>query len=277
MKKGEFLGLIGANGSGKTTLVKLLTGIINPTSGNVNVLGYNPSDGKDEFKRKYAVVMGQKSQLWWDLPASDSLYLNKQIYNIPDKQYQETLSYFSEMFDVKKYLDVQVRKLSLGERMKLELIASLIHEPELLFLDEPTIGLDAVAQRQVREMLKQAGKDRGISVLLTSHYAEDLLDLTNRVMVIREGSKIYDGGLKDLLKEHSHHKMITVDYEGSVGDLSALSGKIVDRNDSRYIIKLKNEEMNTYIDQIFKAGKIKDISIEEEDISLLIERVYKNQ
>ncbi len=184
------------------------------------MLGYNSNCGKDDFKRRFAVVMGQKSQLWWDLPACDSLRLNKAIYNVPDKQYKETVDYFTDIFDVKKYLNVQVRKLSLGERMKMEIIASLVHEPELLFLDEPTIGLDAVGQRQIREMLKKAGKEREISILLTSHYTEDLLDLTPRVMVVREGNKVYDGDLKELLKQHSSHRVITVAYSSQVGSAS---------------------------------------------------------
>ena len=193
--EGEFIGLMGANGAGKTTLFKMLTGIIHPTSGDVSVSGYIPAKGEVAFKKSFAVVMGQKSQLWWDLPASDSLLLNKAIYEIPDKQYRDNVKYFVKLFDAQKYLSVPVRKLSLGERMKFELINSLLHAPKILFLDEPTIGLDAVAQRQIREMLKTAGRERGITMLLTSHYTEDLLELTKRCIVLRSGQKIYDGDM----------------------------------------------------------------------------------
>ncbi|WP_343064228.1 ABC transporter ATP-binding protein [Alkalicella caledoniensis] len=183
------MGLIGPNGAGKTTLIKMLTGIIAPTSGEISVLGYTPNDLKNEYKRQYAVVMGQKSQLFFELTAADSFLLFKEIYNIPDREYRKNLEYFIELFGVEKYLNVQVRTLSLGERMKMELIAALLHNPKILFLDEPTIGLDAMAQKQIRGFLKQVNMGKKTTIILTSHYMEDIKSLCKRCVVVNGGQR----------------------------------------------------------------------------------------
>ena len=180
IKKGEFVGMIGPNGAGKTTLVKMLTGIIAPTSGCVNVLGYYPNDLKNEFKQQYAVVMGQKSQLFFELTANDTLHLFKEIYGIPEDEYQKNKEYFIELFGVKDLMDVQVRTLSLGERMKMELMVALLHNPKVLFLDEPTIGLDVVASKQIRKFLKEVNEEKKTTIILTSHYMEDIKTLCKR-------------------------------------------------------------------------------------------------
>lgn len=193
IEKGEFVGLIGANGAGKTTLIKMLTGIIAPSSGEIQVLGYTPNDMKNEFKKKYAVVMGQKSQLFFELTLNDTLRLFKEIYEIPEKQFQERKAYFTELFGVAELTDVQVRTLSLGERMKMELIVALLHDPEILFLDEPTIGLDVMASKQIRNYLKTINRERRTTILLTSHYMEDIRMLCDRTVVMNKGRKIYDG------------------------------------------------------------------------------------
>lgn len=201
VEEGEFVGLIGPNGAGKTTLIKMLTGITAPTSGAIEVMGYYPNDMKNEFKRKYAVVMGQKSQLFFELTLNDTLRLFKEIYEIPKKEFEESRDYFVELFGVRELMDVQVRTLSLGERMKMELIVALLHNPQILFLDEPTIGLDIMASKQIRNFLKTINKERGTTIILTSHYMEDIRLLCKRSIVIHEGKKIYDGDTKALFED----------------------------------------------------------------------------
>ncbi|MGC6769227.1 ABC transporter ATP-binding protein [Enterococcus sp. LJL128] len=274
--EGEFVGLIGTNGAGKTTLIKMLTGIIQPTKGEISINGFNPAEGADAFKKSFAVVMGQKSQLWWDLPASDSLLLNKVIYDIPEKLYLENVHYFTELFAVETLLSVPVRKLSLGERMKFELIASLLHMPKLLLLDEPTIGLDVVAQRQIREMLKTAGKERGISLLLTSHYTEDLLDLTERSLVLRDGALIYDGLLQPLLARYQVESTLELIFSEKPS-LPALSNvEIIEQTGYAVKIKTPKENISRCLALIFKKTEVLDIKISEEDVSTLVERMFQS-
>ena len=198
VKAGEFVGLIGPNGAGKTTLVKMLTGIIAPSSGEISVLGYYPNKLETAFKMQYAVVMGQKSQLFFELTPNDTFRLFKELYEIPDANFKRNVDFFVELFEVSKLLDVQVRTLSLGERMKMELIVSLLHDPGVLFLDEPTIGLDTVSQRQMRGFLKEINKEKGTTILLTSHYMEDIRILCPRSVLIKGGEKIYDGPTEEV-------------------------------------------------------------------------------
>ncbi len=275
METGEFLGLMGPNGAGKTTLIKILTGIIHPTFGSATVLGHSPSRREDAFKKKIAVVMGQKSQLWWDLPAADSLLLNKAIYGISEERYRKNVKYYTEIFDVTKYLNVPVRKLSLGERMKFEIIASLIHDPQMLFMDEPTIGLDAVAQRQIREMLRLAGKERGISLLLTSHYTEDLLELTPRVIVIREGQQVYDGCLNTLLRRYSTKHTISVQFSTETSVPFIPWGEIVEQSPYRMSLQTDNDKVQDSLRLLLSLGNIEDIRVKDDDVTLLVERVYQ--
>lgn len=275
LEEGEFVGLMGPNGAGKTTLVKMLTGIINPTRGEVLVGGYVPANREAAFKRSFAVVMGQKSQLWWDLPASDSLLLNQAIYEIPDKQYRENVAYFARLFEVQEYLSVPVRKLSLGERMKFELIASLLHMPRVLFLDEPTIGLDAVAQRQIREMLRSAGRERGLTMLLTSHYTEDLLELTKRCVIIRSGRKIYDGDLQSLLAEHSACSTITIAFSAAKELPPVPNAEVLEQSDYRISLRTPKENVEACLKLLLALSDVADIKVLDDDVTLLVERVYK--
>jgi ABC-2 type transport system ATP-binding protein len=198
---GEIVGFLGPNGAGKTTTLKMLSGIMFPTDGRAEVLGYVPWEGKNEFKRNISIVLGQKNQLWWDLPANESLYLNKCIYDISDKDYRKTLDELSELLEVKELLDVQVRNLSLGERMKMELLAALLHKPKVIFLDEPTIGLDIIAQKNIRDFLKYYNTQEKITIMLTSHYLEDIEALCQRTIVINNGSLVYDGKIESISEE----------------------------------------------------------------------------
>lgn len=215
--EGEFIGLIGPNGAGKTTLIKMMTGIIAPSDGEIEVLGYYPNDLKNDFKKQYAVVMGQKSQLFFELTLNDTLRLFKEIYEIPGNEFKETKDYFVELFGVKELMDVQVRTLSLGERMKMELIAALLHNPKILFLDEPTIGLDVAASKQIRKFLKEINEKKGTTIILTSHYMEDIRALCRRTVVINHGVKIYDGATEELFGKYQS-EIERIYEEGSEGN-----------------------------------------------------------
>ncbi len=210
IEPGELVGFIGPNGAGKTTTLKTLSGLLYPTSGTVRVLNQDPWERKDSFLRSISLVMGQKNQLWWDLPASESFALNRDIYNIPDNIYKCNLKTLVEMLDLGSVLDVQVRKLSLGQRMKAELVAALLHDPKVLFLDEPTIGLDVTMQSQVREFIKSYNRTHDGAIMLTSHYMADVVELCKRVIIISEGSILYDGELAGVISKFSSHKIIEV-------------------------------------------------------------------
>ncbi len=274
VEQGELLGLIGPNGAGKTTLVKLLCGIIQPSSGEAQVLGFTPGKLKDEFRRSYAVVMGQKSQLWWDLPASDTFLLNKEIYDIAEETYKQNISYFSEIFDVKELLSVPVRNLSLGERMKLELIAALLHDPKILFLDEPTIGLDAIAQKQIRLFLKEINETKGVTIMLTSHYMEDIKHLCKRTIVINGGKKVYDGSLDALLSSFQEQRIITVSFENECHPQLALPVEWMERGPLKSVLMVKKELVKPVTQSLLSQFEVNDLRIEEEDIGGVIERIY---
>ncbi len=208
IEEGEVVGFLGPNGAGKTTTLKMLSGILHPTGGSAKVLGYTPWERKNEFKRQFSIVMGQKNQLWWDLPANESLYLNKCIYEVDDAEYARTLGELTELLDVKELLKVQVRRLSLGERMKMELIAALIHKPRILLLDEPTIGLDIISQRNIREFFKQYNRDKKTTIVLTSHYMNDIEEMCDRSIIINHGRIVFDGGLGEVNERLGHKKIM---------------------------------------------------------------------
>ncbi|MCS6849841.1 MAG: ATP-binding cassette domain-containing protein, partial [Gemmataceae bacterium] len=201
IEPGEMVGFLGPNGAGKTTTLKMLSGLIYPTSGEARVLGYVPWERADAFRRQFSLVMGQKNQLWWDLPAADSFQLHREIYSLPAVEFQRTLGELTELFGVKHLVRQPVRELSLGERMKMELIAALLHQPRLLLLDEPTIGLDVVAQAAIQRCLREYNSRRGVTMLLTSHYMRDVEALCDRVLVITHGRVVYDGPLARIVAE----------------------------------------------------------------------------
>lgn len=200
--KGEMVGFLGPNGAGKTTTLKMLTGILQPTSGTMSVLGFTPGERKHDFLRSIGLVLGQKNQLVAELPAIDAFHLQKAIYGLSDEQFDKQLSLFIETFDLKDLLEIQVRKLSLGQKMKCELVAALLHQPRVLFLDEPTIGLDITAQKALREMIRKVNKEFGVTIVLTSHYLEDIESLCDRIIVIDKGSIRYDGTLQQFKQSH---------------------------------------------------------------------------
>src|SRR5437868_2977429 len=216
IEPGEVVAFLGPNGAGKTTTLKMLSGIIYPSGGSARVLGYVPWERADAFRRQFALVMGQKNQLWWDLPAADSFQLHREIYSIPAAQFNATLTELTELLGVEKLTRQAVRELSLGERMKMELIAALLHQPRLLLLDEPTIGLDVVAQVAIQKCLKEYHARRGVTVLLTSHYMRDVEALCQRVLVITHGKLVYDGELSGLAEQFGHAKLVKLEFADAV-------------------------------------------------------------
>ena len=210
VEEGEFVAFLGPNGAGKTTTLKLLSGVINPTAGDARVLGFVPWERDNAYRRRFALVMGQKNQLWWDLPAAESFRLHQQIYRIAPDKFKRTQDELVDLLDVRRLLNQPVRELSLGERMKMELIAALLHSPEVLFLDEPTIGLDVIAQHNIQKFLKHYQEVRRITILLTSHYMKDVAALCRRVVVINHGQIVYDGSLSGIIDQFSSHKVLTL-------------------------------------------------------------------
>ena len=214
IEPGELVGFLGPNGAGKTTTLKMLAGLLYPTSGSAQVLGYTPWERDDGYRRQFALLLGQKNQLWWDLPARESLELNAKIYGISSAALERTVAGMSELLGVRDKLNVSVRELSLGERTKMELIASLLHQPKVLFLDEPTIGLDVVSQKTVREFLREHNAKQKTTILLTSHYMNDIQELCKRVIIIDHGTIFFDGRLSDIVDRFADSKLITIQCEG---------------------------------------------------------------
>ncbi len=274
IEPGEFVGLIGPNGAGKTTLVKMLTGIIAPTAGEIDVLGFYPNDLQNTFKRQYAMVMGQKSQLFFELTASDTFQLFQALYEIPDDRFRRNISYFTALFDVEDLLNVQVRTLSLGERMKLELIVALLHDPSVLFLDEPTIGLDAVAQRQMRGFLRRVNQDKGTTILLTSHYMEDVRSLCPRGVVINNGQKLYDGATDALFEAYQTHKKITLQFGSETEFVAPKGAELVEHSPTKAVLLVPKSENGRVLADLMRDYDVQDVTVEEDDIGAVVERIY---
>lgn len=273
IKEGEIVGLIGPNGAGKTTLMKILSGIIFPDEGLIKINNHYPFQKKHEYLKTISVVMGQKQQLNWDLTAKDSFEVNRVIYNITD--YEDKLEELISLLNAENIVDKQVRKLSLGERMKCELIASLLHSPKILFLDEPTIGLDFQSQRTVRNFLKEYNKKHNITVLITSHYLDDITDITDKIMIISGGKIKFKGNLSELKKDNL--KKINVIFSETINlNLTEHILKNIHKDDYSYTLLVNSDNQNSVVSELFKqyGNFILDIKIEEEDISNLIERHY---
>ncbi len=278
IEEGELIGFIGPNGAGKTTTLKTLSGLLYPTKGEVSVLGYTPWKRQPEFQKQFALVMGQKNQLWWDLPAIESFILNREIYEVPKKQYEETLEELSSLLEVKDLLKVQVRKLSLGERMKMELIAALIHSPKVLFLDEPTIGLDVVAQKKMRDFIKTYNQKYKATIILTSHYMDDVKELCKRVVIIDKGKKLFDGQLDDIIRKYADHKLLSVVLEKEltpkqVEHLKTLGG-VKDYTYPKLELMVPRENSNKVAAKLLSSYPVADLNIEESQLEDIIREVF---
>lgn len=284
VQPGEILGLVGENGAGKTTLMKILAGIIHPTSGNAQVLGYNPWKRDNSYRKQIALIMGQKNQLWWDLPAADCYLLLREIYQIPEPTFRKNLDFLVETLDVSKQLGVQVRRLSLGERMKMELIAALLHNPKVVFLDEPTIGLDLTAQRAIRNFILEYRDLMKPVVILTSHYMGDIEHLCERIVIIKEGSFIYDGPIRAIVEEFASNKLITFHLESmqesafkqSSSEIEQL-GEIRQFSPEGLVVEVKPTDVGALAALVLDRCPVADMSIDEPDIGTVIEKIFNEQ
>jgi ABC-type uncharacterized transport system, ATPase component len=275
---GEIIGLLGPNGAGKTTTLKILAGILYPSSGSALINGFIPWERKNEFRKLIAILLGNKSQLWIDLPAVDSFVINKNIYEIDDMTYRKRVSELSEMFNVTHLLNVQVRRLSLGERMKLEIISSILHNPKVIFLDEPTIGLDLISQKSMREFISQYNRHYKATIIITSHNTADIEALCRRVVIIKEGRIAYDGQISSIDDQLNRYKVINIKSDMVMNDEMFLMIEGVDRvsivDDHSCSIRVERERTNSVAACILQQGNISDINIEEYPIELQIENIF---
>jgi len=278
INEGELVGFIGPNGAGKTTTLKCLSGLLYPTSGEISVLDYDPYNRKPEFLKQIALVMGQKNQLWWDLPAIDTFILNKEIYGIPNDKYHKVLEELTRLMDAKDIIKAPVKKLSLGQRMKMELMASLIHSPKVLFLDEPTIGLDTLMQRKLREFIKEYNEHFKATIILTSHYMQDVEQLCKRVIIINFGKIIFDGLLSSLVEKYAPYKKVKVIFK-EYADPKKIDtlGEIDKFEYPELILNVPNDKTNSVASAILNNFQVEDITIEDPQVEDVIAKVYTQQ
>lgn len=276
VQQGEIVGFLGPNGAGKTTTLKMLSGILYPTGGYATVLGYVPWQRKKDFKRQFSIVMGQKNQLWWDLPANESFYLNKCIYELEDQGYKKTVEELSTLLDVKGLMNVQVRRLSLGERMKMELIAALIHRPKVLFLDEPTIGLDIISQRNIRAFLKSYNQQYKTTIILTSHYMKDIEEMCGRSIIINHGKIVYDGEINKINETINKLKTIKIHFAEPVcEDAVKKIGNIKEYNGLSATVEVDKNDLKMASQKILNDFDVLDFNVEDIPIEDSIALLYK--
>ncbi len=276
VEPGEVVGFLGPNGAGKTTTLKMLSGLLYPTAGEVRVLGHIPSRREKNYLRQITLVMGNRNQLQWDLPALDSFELNRAIYNLTVAEYKRTRDEFVELLELKDLVNKPVRNLSLGERMKMEIVGALLHRPKVLFLDEPTIGLDVTMQRRLRIFVADYNRRYGATVLLTSHYMADVEALCKRVIVIHHGQLLYDGDLSGLVERFSAYKTIGITLKEASVDLSAY-GEVMDRDGSRVTLRVPKAETSRITAQLLADLAVDDLTVEAPPIEDVIEHVFAQE
>jgi ABC-2 type transport system ATP-binding protein len=273
---GEVVGFLGPNGAGKTTTLKMLSGLLYPTAGEVTVLGYLPSKRMGSFLRQITLVMGQRNQLVWDIPAMDSFELNRAIYRIPQADYRRTLDELTQLLELGPLLRKPVRNLSLGERMKCEIAAALLHRPQVVFLDEPTIGLDVTMQRRIRDFIAEYNRRFGATVLLTSHYMADVEALCKRVVVIHHGRLLFDGELSALVRQFTAHKTLVVQLEDGRLDLGKY-GEVLSSEEGRYTLRVPKAQTARITEQLLADLPVIDLLVEDPPIEEVIERVFAQE
>jgi ABC-2 type transport system ATP-binding protein len=277
VERGEVFGLLGPNGAGKTTTLKMLAGLLYPTSGSARVLGYVPWERDDGYRRQFALLLGQKNQLWWDLPARESFELNAKIYGLSAAELDRTVTEMSELLVVREKLNVSVRELSLGERTKMELIASLLHQPKILFLDEPTIGLDVVSQKTVREFLRKYNATHHTTILLTSHYMADIQELCRRVIIIDHGTIFFDGRLEEIVDRFADSKLVTIQCEAAANCSAAnlaKYGEVVEHTPGSIQLRVKRDRVIAVCKALLDELPVTDIDIQEVPIEEVIRRIF---
>ena len=276
--QGELVGFIGPNGAGKTTTLKCLSGLLFPTSGEIKVLDFPPSERQYEYLRQIGFVMGQKNQLWWDIPPQETFLLNQAIYDISPSDYKRRLDFFIDTLDIKEIISVQTKKLSLGQRMKCEFVAALLHNPKVLFLDEPTIGLDVVASQKIREFVKKINQEFKTTVILTSHNMNDVEELCQRVILIDHGQIKFDGQLVDLTSKYTELKILKFTFETKVLSSTIKKfGEIVSGKDLQYVIKVPKDKYLRVASQILSTLPVTDLNIEDTPIEDVIRQVYTDR
>src|SRR5256714_7217895 len=274
IEEGEFVGFLGPNGAGKTTVLQMLSGLLNPTSGEARVLGFVAWERRKEMQRQFQLLMGQKNALWWDLPAQESLELNRAIYGIDHVRFKKVVDGLSELLEVQDKMNVMVRELSLGERMKMELISALIHEPRVLFLDEPTIGLDVVSQKRVREFLRIYNEEHRIVTMLTSHYMQDIEELCPRVIIIDHGKIFFDGPLTKIIDRFSGHKLVSLTFEKeATRDFSAF-GEVTEQTPVSVQLKVPRAKVTETCRQLLEACYVSDINVQEVPVEEVIRQLF---
>jgi len=278
LEPGEIVGFLGPNGAGKTTTLKMLSGLLYPTSGSAAVLGHTPWQRQESYLRQISLVMGQKSQLWFDVPAMDSYLIQKEIYEIDDATFRERLGLLSELLELDGLLKVQVRQLSLGERMKCELAGSLLHAPRVLFLDEPTIGLDVTMQKRLRDFIRAYNQRTGATILLTSHYMDDIEALCQRVLIIHHGHLLYDGPLAQIAQRYGGERLLRVAFAEAVteADLAAI-GEVAEWQALRATVRVKRAETKDRAAQLLNRFPVADLTIEEIPIDEVIRRIFQDE
>ncbi len=278
IEEGELVGFIGPNGAGKTTTLKCLSGLLYPNGGEVNVLGFKPYDRKSDFLSQISLVMGQKNQLWWDLPPMETFLLNKEIYEISENEFKKTLDDLVKLLDVAALIKVPTRRLSLGERMKCELIAALLHKPKVLFLDEPTIGLDVISQKSLRDFIAEYNRRYKATIILTSHYMGDVEELAKRVIIIDKGRLIYDGNLESLTAKYADKKIISVVFSKEI-DAKKLEeiGEITDYSFPKATLLVSREVTPIAASEMLQKFPIADLNIEETPIEDIIRKIFSDK
>lgn len=276
--QGQVVGLVGANGAGKTTLLKLLSGLIHPSAGSVEILGYTPSERKSDFLRRISILLGQKNQLWWDIPPADSFHLLMAIYDLDEKVAKKRYRELAQILDCGALLEIQLRRLSLGERMKMEIIGSLLHAPEILFLDEPTIGLDVMAQNTIRKFLEEYVKTSKPTIILTSHYMDDIARLSDRLLLMSQGSIVYDGTVPEFIKSaETKQKLICTIENAPTVDTLIVGDKVLKAGERLFSAELKSSKVGEALAAMMKISPVSEVKIEETDFEDVIHQFLEKE
>jgi ABC-2 type transport system ATP-binding protein len=275
---GEVVGFLGPNGAGKTTTIKMMSGILHPTAGDVSVLGYRPFDRKSEMLRQIALVMGNKQQLWWDLPAWDSFVVLRELYEVDHDLFRRRVDYLIDSLDLKDKIHTQVRKLSLGERMKCELVAALLHGPRVLFLDEPTIGLDVISQKRIRDFLRELNRTERCTIILTSHYMQDVQELCERVIVIDHGAIAFDGTLESLSQSYSDAKRLRLTFERAAPVIELAGyGAVVEEFENGVVLAIDRERTAAITGEILQRFPVRDVALEDVSVDEVIRDLFSRR
>lgn len=277
VNKGEMVGYVGPNGAGKSTTIKMLTGILVPTSGEILVNGLVPFKERQQNARQIGVVFGQRTQLWWDLPTIESFELLKQVFQIPDQRYRQNMATFSDILGLSGFLNTPVRQLSLGQRMRADIAASLLHDPLILFLDEPTIGLDVLAKERMRKFIKEINRERGVTVILTTHDMSDIEKLCKRMILIDHGRVMYDGALARIKETFGRDRILIVDLEGEAAQFSIAGAEVIKQEGNRKWLRFDHNRVTAsqLIKDISEKYEIKDLTTQDTEIEVIIRHIYE--